>query len=121
MEIEQNQNPPRPRKPGTFQPGHKQHRPKGAVNRVTSQLKAGILAAAVEHGSDGNGKDGLPGYLRHCAKKHPRHFLQLLRTIMPRKISTEAAKAINDMLAPPIPPQPLSAMEKFRRARGLPP
>jgi hypothetical protein len=54
---------------GTFQPGHPAppahiRRQKGTPNKITRDIKNGIVEAAVKLGSDGKGKDGLVGYLR---------------------------------------------------------
>ena len=58
-------------------------RPKGAKNKVNTLLKEAILLAAEEHGSDGEGKDGLKGYLSMVARADLKTFCGLLGRILP--------------------------------------
>jgi hypothetical protein len=89
MHLENNAIESRERKPGTFQPGHKPAttRQPGVHNRLTRDLKRGIIDAAERYGSDGKGKDGLTGYLFHLAGKHPKAFAGLLGKILPMQVS----------------------------------
>ena len=59
-----------PRGPG-FQPGHERYggRKPGQIGRHARLLKELILMAAELEGSDGEGRDGLLGYLRKIAQK----------------------------------------------------
>jgi hypothetical protein len=82
------------RRPGTFKPGHdprrgSPHRPKGSLNRITHDLRHGITSAAAEVGEDGAGKGGLKGYLKMCARKHPRQYMALLSRVLPLQVRSE--------------------------------
>lgn len=64
-------------------------RPKGAVNKTTKTLREAILAAAEGVGFDGNGKDGMIGYLRKLASTQPKAFAGLLGRVVPLQISSD--------------------------------
>lgn len=59
-----------------------QGRVPGIVNRITKDLKTGIINGAVAHGADGAGKDGLDGYLAMCATKFPKAYLGVLAKLV---------------------------------------
>ena len=58
-------------------------RPAGAKNKVTTTLKEAILLAAEQVGEDGQGRDGLTGYLRSVAIAEPKAFCGLLGRVLP--------------------------------------
>lgn len=62
-------------------------RPKGVPNRTTTALKDAILLAAEEVGEDGNGQDGLKGYLKGLAKDEPKAFSALLGKVLPMQVT----------------------------------
>lgn len=64
-------------------------RRKGTPNKTTAVLKDAILLAAEEVGSDGAGKDGLTGYLRHVAKEDVKAFAGLLGKVLPMQVTGE--------------------------------
>ena len=64
-------------------------RPKGTPNRVTVVLKQAVMLAAEDVGEDGNGLDGVRGYMRRLAINEPSVFAQLLRRIMPVQVRTD--------------------------------
>jgi hypothetical protein len=64
-------------------------RARGTANRITRDIKNGIIEAAVALGSDGKGKGGLVGYLKFLGKRHPKAFAQLLGKLMPLQVSTD--------------------------------
>ena len=66
-------------------------RPKGAPNKTTSLLKEAILLAAEEHGEDGNGTDGLKGYLRKVANEDMKAFTTLLGKVLPLQVEGTGA------------------------------
>ena len=61
----------------------------GVPTRITRDLKAGILNGAIAYGADGQGRDGLDGYLAMCAARYPKHYMQLLGKLLPHVISGE--------------------------------
>lgn len=70
---------------GTPGPG----RPKGLANKTTAALKEAILLAAEEHGFDGNGKEGLKGYLKRVAAEDIKAFAGLLGKVLPMQVTGE--------------------------------
>ena len=102
-----------PSKP--FQPGHPKlgGRKPGAVNKFTRLVKEAVLAGAEQVGSDGKGRDGLIGYMRRVALRHPDLFVPLLAKIMPLQLN---------VATPTQPSAPLTLEEvKARLEReGLP-
>ena len=58
-------------------------RPKGALNKTTAALKEAILSAAEKHGKDGQGEDGLLGYLYKVASEDTKAFSALLGRVLP--------------------------------------
>jgi hypothetical protein len=59
---------------------------KGAVAKLTRDVKAGILNGAIAHGADGEGLGGLDGYFFMCASKYPKHYMHLLGKLMPMQV-----------------------------------
>jgi hypothetical protein len=64
-------------------------RKKGIPNRTTSVLKQAIIAAAEAVGSDGNGRDGLTGYLQMIAEKHPKEMCYLISKVLPLQLASD--------------------------------
>ena len=89
---------PNLRKPGTFEPEHprlpKAGRPPGRVNKITRDLKVGIIEAAAAHGGDGHGSGGLTGYLLHLATNHPKAFSALLAKLLPLQVSGSTVNSV---------------------------
>lgn len=68
---------------GTPGPGRK----KGVPNKTTTVLKEAILAAAAGHGYDGDGEDGLEGYLLKVAEEDVKAFCGLLGKVLPMQVT----------------------------------
>ena len=68
------ETPPEVTNPGAFKKGHEKlgGRKVGTHNAATKLLKECILMAAELEGSDGNGKDGLIGFLRRRQGRYSR-------------------------------------------------
>ena len=62
-------------------------RPKGMANKTTTQLKEAILEAADKSGSDGQGRDGLVGYLFWLSTNEASSFASLLGKVLPHTIA----------------------------------
>lgn len=65
-------------------------RPPGSRDKALVALSELIKLAAELNGSDGNGKDGLQGWLREMCKKYPRQYLTLLGKLLPLEIKVQA-------------------------------
>lgn len=78
-----------PRKVGKpFSPKNR-GRPKGAVAKITRDLREGIIDAAVIVGSDGQGTGGLTGFLVDLAMNHKRAYASLLAKLLPMQASVD--------------------------------
>jgi hypothetical protein len=81
----------RPRKFGGVQPGA--GRPLGALNRITADIKRGLLDGLLtcDYALDPNDKDA-PGsistYMRSVANKHPELFFQAVVKLIPKELHT---------------------------------
>lgn len=62
----------------------------GSRDRVSRPLKEAILLAGEKVGSDGEGADGLAGYLEMVARTDIRAFCQLLGKVLPMTIAGTA-------------------------------
>lgn len=67
---------------------------KGSVNRVTRDLKNGLLSAAEELGCDGEGTGGLIGYLKFLGLRHPKAFAGLLGRMLPLQVDANATGSV---------------------------
>jgi hypothetical protein len=68
----------------SFKPGHEKlgGRKKGTPNKTPRATKQTLLEVACHVGSDGNGKDGVVGYYKWLAKRHPKIFLAQLGRLL---------------------------------------
>lgn len=76
-------------------------RPKGSPNKTTAALKEAILLAAEQVGEDGEGYDGLTGYLRRVAKEDVKAFSGLLGKVLPYQLTGEGGGPIAFTWQPP--------------------
>lgn len=58
-------------------------RAKGVQAKLQIQVKEAITQAAELVGKDGEGENGLIGYMQMLAEKHPTTFASLLSRVMP--------------------------------------
>ena len=86
-----------PRKPFRFssdhQPVGKRGRKPGAINKITTDLKHGILRGAASCGYDGEGLGGVDGFLLMCAQRYPKHYLNLMGKLLPLNLTANAPSA----------------------------
>lgn len=82
--------PERPRlsKSHQFKPGNSLASNRGP-NKITQDLKQGIVAAAAEIGYDGNGLGGLQGYLKYLGEDYPKQFVSLLGRVIPLQVNAQ--------------------------------
>ena len=77
-------------RPGSFKPGHEKRggRKRGTPNRLSADDKEAILEAAYRIGYDGNGRDGLVGYLMWVATRNLTFFYsRLYMSLLPFEIA----------------------------------
>lgn len=78
---------------------------KGLQNKITRDLKEGLIEGAVQHGYDGNGAAGLTGYCRHIAERHPKLYCHLLAKLLPYNLNANVATAtIGEVRIISVPP-----------------
>jgi hypothetical protein len=84
--------PTNPNPKGQFKKGFTPlvRRRHGSQNKITRDLKNGIIYGASAYGEDGRGKGGLYGYLKMCARKYPTDYMKLLSKLLPYTISADA-------------------------------
>lgn len=68
-------------------------RKRGAINKITTDLKHGILKGAANCGYDGEGLGGVEGFLAMCAQRYPKHYLALLGKMLPMNLNANAPSA----------------------------
>ena len=78
---------------GSFQRGHEKRggRKPGTPNVFSLAYKKLIVEAAYRVGEDGNGRDGVVGYLTFIAEYHPEIFVKLLMNLIPPEPADEDA------------------------------
>src|SRR6516162_1666140 len=71
-------------RPGSFKKGHKKRggRQRGTPNKFSAEYKNHIFEAAGRVGMDTNGTQGIVGYFRWIASRHPRIMCGLLGSVM---------------------------------------
>lgn len=78
-------------RPGSFKSGHEKRggreRERGTPNLISVDYKKALFEAAYRVGYDGNGEDGVVGYLRWVAIGHAAIFPAVLSNIMPLQVA----------------------------------
>jgi hypothetical protein len=69
----------------------------------SKDLKACIIQAAARFGEDGQGKNGLNGYLFKCAAEHPVAYMNMLGRMIPVEMSGSMKLGINTVNIVSIP------------------
>lgn len=93
----------------------------GTVNRITRDLKAGIVDAATAYGSDGNGTGGLTGYLFMLAGDHPKAFASLLGKMLPLQVNGSVQSIVGQVNIVSIPVDHYLSAEDVRKLKPEPP
>lgn len=62
-------------------------RKRGTPNKTTALLKDAIIKAAEAVGEDGEGREGLVGYLKRVAKEDVKAFSSLLGKVLPLQVT----------------------------------
>ena len=108
--------PERPRlarKSGTFLPGNALAAGRGP-NKITQDLKQGIVGAAAEVGYDGKGTGGLQGYLKYLAEDYPKQFVGLLGRVIPLQINASPGAFIGAVNIVGVPPDRYLSAEQVK-------
>jgi len=70
-----------------------------------ADLRTLILDAAAAIGMDGNGRDGLLGYLKFAASTYPKQYLQVISKVLPLQIDSKSTinviEHVNIVSVPP--------------------
>jgi hypothetical protein len=84
------------------------------TNATTRVLRDAVLLAAEQSGADGNGKDGLVGYLRWASRAQPAAFLTLLSKTLAINVTGQLD------IAKEITYRTVEEVERDLEARGFP-
>ena len=96
----------RPRNPdGSFAKGGpppppNAHRAKGVMNKISADIKQGVVDGLARHGSDGEGEGGFPGFVFYLAKKHPKQAANSSSVCYRQRLSSPATTALAVSSAP---------------------
>ena len=60
---------------------------RGVVNRITRDIKAGMINSAIEHGRDGKGTDGLMGFCAYLLKEDLRAYAMIFGRMLPLQVN----------------------------------
>ena len=71
----------------TFGLGHEVGRPKGAKDRISTDLKKSFIEALRSFGSDGKGTDGIEGFIHHAIRNDLRGVLAVVAKIIPLQVN----------------------------------
>jgi ParB-like nuclease domain len=93
-------------------PKSKRGRPKGSMNKFSRNLREDLMEATERLGRDGEGEDGVVGYLMWLGLAEPKSYAMLLRGMMPAEI--RATMTLKPLLT-------LDEAFAEMRARGLRP
>lgn len=85
-----------PKSTHRFQKGNRAAAGKGP-NKLTQDIKQGIVAAAAAIGYDGNGLGGLQGYCEMLAEDYPKQFAGLLGRVIPLQINAQPGMFIGQV------------------------
>jgi len=98
----------------------------GAQNYYTREFKEAIRIAAEQHGADGEGLDGIVGYMRMLASEEKATFASLIRATMPTEMNVrEQPKPETEeevraaLLSFGIRPEQLSGLRFYDREQKL--
>ena len=83
--------------------------------KITRDLKECILQAAIELGSNKKGKEGLLGYCKMAASKHPKQYIGLLARVMPLQINGNIGGMIGQVNIVTVPVDRYLAPEEAKR------
>jgi hypothetical protein len=85
--------PVRDKHSGRFVKGHRQlgHRGQGTLNRLTTDIKHGMIHSAVAHGRDGRGDGGLDGFFEWLLKNDLRAWCGIFGRLVPLQVNGEVA------------------------------
>ena len=101
-----------------FKKGNQLQKRRPPHNRISRDLKEGIVDAAIAVGRDGNGTDGLAGYLEMCAKKYPKQYISLLSRVLPLQITTNTGAFIGEVNIVSVPPDRFLSSEDVKRLQS---
>ena len=96
-------------RPGSFKSGHEKRggRKRGTPNQISAGYRKAILEAAYQFGNDGNGKDGIVGYLKWVAVRHPAIFCAQLGNLVRLEFA--------ERYAPEEPPRTMEEINQWVR------
>lgn len=108
--------PAKGKRAGTFVKGQAgKLRGRRGPDRMTRDLKQGIVDAAAAIGSNGKGKEGLVGYLKMLAKDYPKQYVSLLARVIPLQLSGDLERFIGAVNVVTVPVDRYLSSEDIQR------
>ena len=105
--------------PTKFKKGVPRHpnagRRAGTPNVATRLVREAIIEAAVQHGDDGRGRDGLIGCCKYICRENPGAFAGLLAKVLPAQARLQHDKTVTVAL------EDLKLVAKEMKELGLSP
>jgi hypothetical protein len=96
---------PTQRNATTFKAGHKGGRPKGVKDRISSDLKKSFIEALRSFGSDGQGTDGIEGFIHYAIRNDLSGVLRVVAKIIPLQVNADVqGKNIANVIINTVPP-----------------
>ena len=91
----------------------------GVVNKLSRDVKAGIINGAIAHGYDGAGEGGLDGFFRMCCERFPKNYMHLISKLVPLQVNSNVTGAtINAVNIVSIPTGNYLSQEDIDRITG---
>ena len=69
----------------------------GSLNKITSDIKQGVIAGLARHGSNGRGEGGFAGFCFFLAKKHPKAAARIVEKLLPLQLNASGAGLVNSI------------------------
>ena len=86
-------------RPGTFKfgddPRRGSRRGKGRPNKITRDIRHGLIESAIEHGSDGKGAGGLKGFFSFLLREDLRSYAALIGRCLPLQAKIDVDSTSN--------------------------
>ena len=88
---------------------------KGVVNRITRDIKAGMINSAIEHGRDGKGTDGLKGFCAFLLENDLRAYAMIFGRMLPLQVNGDITVSPVSLVLSQVPHDRYLSAEEVKR------